>query len=152
ALSAVTSSGQFGVHLFFVVSALTLLSSWHWRNDGAAQFYMRRLLRVAPMFWVAACVYLIIFGRATSGLTVPGIIATFLFMSWYPDTMNALVPGGWTIAAEVMFYIIFPFFAASIKSLSAAIVAFIAVAIAIFGGDLIARLLLPIGEEIHLNG
>src|SRR5262245_26473710 len=95
-------SAKYGVQLFFVVSALALLLSWHKRSDGAARFYVRRLFRIAPMFWLAACVYLVIFGMAGSssywahgGLTALGISATFLFLNgWSPDTMNALVPGG----------------------------------------------------------
>jgi exopolysaccharide production protein ExoZ len=157
-LKALTESGGYGVQLFFVVSALALLLSWHGRNDGAAPFYVRRFFRIAPMFWLAACVYLAISGMAPrywapSGLTAPGIIATFLFLhGWSPYTMNALVPGGWSIAAEVTFYILFPFFAASITSLRAAIVAFLAaVAIAILGGNLAARLLLStVGEDDYI--
>src|SRR5262249_38127960 len=155
-------SAKYGVQLFFVVSALALLLSWHKRSDGAARFYVRRLFRIAPMFWLAACVYLVIFGMAGSssywahgGLTALGISATFLFLNgWSPDTMNALVPGGWSISAEAMFYIVFPFLAASIKSLRAAIVAFLAaVAIVVLEGDTIARLLLPTGgEHDYLTG
>src|SRR5664279_5106738 len=44
--------GAKGVQLFFVVSALTLSKSWHARNDGKLPFYVRRLFRIAPMFWL----------------------------------------------------------------------------------------------------
>jgi peptidoglycan/LPS O-acetylase OafA/YrhL len=108
------------------VSALALLLSWHKRKDGAARFYVRRLFRIAPMFWLAACMYLFIGGRA-SELSPLETIATFLFLNgWSPHALNALVPGGWSIAAEVMFYILFPFLVASITSLSAAALAFLA--------------------------
>jgi len=149
----VTTSGQYGVQLFFVVSALALLLSWHARNDGATRFYVRRLFRIAPMFWLAACVCLVVYGMAPrywapDGVTALKIIATFAFLNgWSPDTMNALVPGGWSISAEVMFYILFPFLAASVTSLSAAVVTFLtSLAIAILGDDLLARLL-PMGGE-----
>ena len=146
-LDGMATAGQYGVQLFFVVSALTLLMSWHKRKDGAAPFYIRRLFRIAPMFWLAACAYLITYG-APAGLSTPGILATFLFVhGWSPNTINTLVPGGWSIAAEVMFYVFFPFLAGAITTLSTAVIAFFAaVAIAILGGD-IASLLLPTGEK-----
>jgi peptidoglycan/LPS O-acetylase OafA/YrhL len=49
---AVTAQGARGVQLFFVISALALMISWHKRNDGAVPFYLRRFFRIAPMFWL----------------------------------------------------------------------------------------------------
>src|SRR5262245_32766165 len=46
-LRDLATSGQYGVHLFFVVSALTLVMSWHARSDGTYRFYIRRLFRIA---------------------------------------------------------------------------------------------------------
>ncbi len=48
------NQGARGVQLFFVASALTLMMSWHARNDGAARFYIRRIFRIAPMFWLGS--------------------------------------------------------------------------------------------------
>ena len=56
------TSGRYGVQLFFVASALTLMLSWHARSDGALPFYIRRVFRIAPMFWLAIPFYSIIFG------------------------------------------------------------------------------------------
>jgi peptidoglycan/LPS O-acetylase OafA/YrhL len=44
---------QTGVQLFFLASAITLLFSWNARNDGLINFYVRRLFRIAPLFWLA---------------------------------------------------------------------------------------------------
>src|SRR6185437_12457880 len=60
-LKPLVDAGQFGVQLFFIVSAVTLLRSWHVRNDGAAAFFVRRLFRIAPMFWLAILLYLSIY-------------------------------------------------------------------------------------------
>src|SRR5450830_1317428 len=46
------NQGARGVQLFFVASALTLLISWNSKQDGAGKFYLRRIFRIAPMFWI----------------------------------------------------------------------------------------------------
>jgi exopolysaccharide production protein ExoZ len=56
-LSLVASQGARGVQLFFVVSGLTLMLSWHARNDGIAAFYVRRVFRIVPMFWLAIALF-----------------------------------------------------------------------------------------------
>lgn len=65
----VSDHGRFGVQLFFVVSAVTLLSSSLTKADGAFRFYARRLLPVPhrcrnsnPVIaFEAAGLYLILF-------------------------------------------------------------------------------------------
>src|SRR5215468_288588 len=63
-LADVMAQGARGVQLFFTVSALTLMMSWHRRQDGSAPFYLRRLFRIAPMFWLAIVVFIVLFGTA----------------------------------------------------------------------------------------
>src|SRR5260370_10819860 len=53
----VADQGARGIQLFFVVSALTLMLSWHARDDGVLPFYIRRFFRIAPMFWIAIVYY-----------------------------------------------------------------------------------------------
>jgi hypothetical protein len=50
--------GARGVQLFFVASALTLMFSWHERHDGATAFFVWRIFRIVPMFWVSIPIYL----------------------------------------------------------------------------------------------
>jgi peptidoglycan/LPS O-acetylase OafA/YrhL len=107
--------GQRGVQLFFVVSALTLMSSWHRRNDGAGPFLIRRAFRIAPMFWLAIIFFVLLDGFgpryfAPEGIGWLHVAATAAFVhGWYPTTINSVVPGGWSIAVEMMFYLGFPF-------------------------------------------
>src|SRR5258708_32803586 len=56
-LSKILSQGARGVQLFFVTSALTLSLSWVARQENAAEFYIRRFFRIAPMFWIAVVVF-----------------------------------------------------------------------------------------------
>ena len=121
-LSDLAASGRFGVQLFFVASALTLMLSWHARSDGALPFYIRRLFRIAPMFWLAIPLYYAIYGLgprywAPDGVTWQDIAATATFLhGWHPRSINSVVPGGWSIAVEMTFYAVFPFLAYWLQS------------------------------------
>ncbi|NIA57351.1 acyltransferase [Massilia sp. TW-1] len=113
-LRAVMNLGASGVHLFFVVSALTLCLSWVRRRRCESRplrnFLIRRVARVAPMFYLAIALYLGLHGMAPgywtpNGIQIPGIVATIFFVhGFHPETINAVVPGGWSIAAEMEFY------------------------------------------------
>ena len=63
--------GSFGVHLFYLVSALTMCYMWELRSGELApvrSFYIRRFFRIAPLFWLAipACVLPAIFFKIAS--------------------------------------------------------------------------------------
>jgi len=113
-LRDLAASGRYGVQLFFVVSALTLMMSWHARSGGIYSFYIRRFFRIAPMFWLAIPLYCAIDGfgprtLAPDGLSWREILLTITFLhGWYPESINSVVPGGWSIAVETTFYACFP--------------------------------------------
>jgi peptidoglycan/LPS O-acetylase OafA/YrhL len=117
--------GAHGVQLFFVASALTLMLSWNARQDGAAPFYLRRLFRIAPMFWLATALYGSLNAAGLwpdGGSDLTGIVTTLLFIhGWTPETINLVVPGGWTIGVEMTFYAAFPLIATTITTLPRAI-------------------------------
>ena len=104
----ITDLGARGVQLFFVVSAFSLLLSWHSRGDSALAFYVRRFFRIAPMFWLALVFYTLVRPPA-DGIVWPHVLANLLFLhGWHPQTINTVVPGGWSIAVEMSFYVLFP--------------------------------------------
>ena len=113
-LSKILSQGARGVQLFFVTSALTLSLSWVARNESAANFYTRRFFRIAPMFSIAIVFFLWLNGTAASiyapeGIGVRQVLMTVLFVhGFWPDTITSVVPGGWSVADEVIFYALFP--------------------------------------------
>jgi peptidoglycan/LPS O-acetylase OafA/YrhL len=121
--------GARGVQLFFVASALTLMLSWHARADGIAAFYIRRVFRIAPMFWLAIPLYLALYGlgprgSAPQGISWPHIVTTAAFLhGFHPETISSIVPGGSTIAVEMTFYAVFPLLAASLRSWQSATIA-----------------------------
>ncbi len=97
--------------------------SWHHRADGVAPFYIRRLFRIAPMFWLAIVFVLICDGVASHqwapvGISWWHVALTGTFMhGWSPQSINSIVPGGWSVAVEMTFYALFPLLAFFCQSL-----------------------------------
>jgi peptidoglycan/LPS O-acetylase OafA/YrhL len=126
--TAVIGKGNYGVQFFYVASAFTLFLSLEQRSHLDQRpvlfFFLRRFFRIAPMFWAAIIFYLLFDGlgpRATSplGIGLPHILSTALFMhGWYPTTINSVVPGGWSIAVEMTFYLSVPIFFFHAKSIA----------------------------------
>lgn len=124
-------AGQYGVQLFFLASALTLFLSFAAR--GAAErhplrnYFVRRLLRILPLFWFGILLYGVVFGlrpryTAPEGISGWHILLTALTLhGWHPTTFNSVVPGGWSIAVEVTFYLLLPLLVSRLRSLGAAL-------------------------------
>lgn len=109
--------GERGVQLFFIVSGYTMMLTFGDRVDPAAirSFYIRRAFRIVPLFWAAILFYLLITKGegfrfwAPDGVTTRDVVLTFFFMHWSSVTaFNSVVPGGWSIAVEMQFYLLFP--------------------------------------------
>ena len=113
-LAATAFYGVRGVQLFFIVSGRTLTLAHLKRPFEPANFYARRFFRLAPMFYLGAALYLLL--GATTMLdamprdaTLGQVLATLTFVhGWSVTAVNKIVPGGWSIAAEAMFYLAFP--------------------------------------------
>jgi peptidoglycan/LPS O-acetylase OafA/YrhL len=115
------NQGARGVQLFFIASALTLCMSWKARHDGALPFYVRRFFRIAPMFYLAI-LFFVFYARgfgpsiyAPDGIGLRHILMTATFTHGLtPDTITSVVPGGWSVADEMMFYALFPLLVAGL--------------------------------------
>jgi exopolysaccharide production protein ExoZ len=112
--------GERGVQLFFLVSAVTMMHMWDRRRSEprpAARFLVRRFMRIVPIYWVAIAFYLSYWGWGPRGTATDGIQAHDVWFSalmvhgWSLSAINSVVPGGWSIAAEVGFYLAFPWLA-----------------------------------------
>ena len=128
-IDALMPFGRYGVQLSFAVSAYTMMMNWE-QHSGiqvrpAAGFYVRRAARILPMFWLAIVLYLVLHGTGPSyfapgGLGTFEIAATALTLhGWWPSAFNSVVPGGWSIAVEMTFYLLFPLLAARAGTLTA---------------------------------
>ena len=110
--------GPLGVQLFFIVSGYTMMLTYGERTELAAagSFYLRRVFRIVPLFWIAIAFYLAISGGegdlfwAPGGVGLADVVLTVVFLHLSsPTAVNSVVPGGWSIAIEMQFYLLFPF-------------------------------------------
>ncbi len=123
--------GQFGVQLFFVASAYTLAMTYVERageQHRVRKFYVRRFFRIAPLYYCAILFYALfhfsmqLFWARVDRVTVfpydlLGVLANASFSHMLFATYhNNVVPGGWSIGVEMLFYVIFPvaFYAAQV--------------------------------------
>ncbi|UXN66757.1 acyltransferase (plasmid) [Phyllobacterium sp. A18/5-2] len=103
--------GVMGVELFFVVSAFSLCLSMPSHGRDARPilgFAIRRFFRIAPLFYL-----MIVFMsyRNISGVVIDwkSISLNILFLfNLVPGYQVSIVPAGWTIGVEMVFYLIFP--------------------------------------------
>lgn len=131
-----TSTGWFGVQLFFLASALTLMMSWHSERQkhgtvSIRGFFIRRFMRIAPAYYAAGLLYVLLI-PPPGGLDIgQGLRTLLFFQAWHPDWTSTtgrwiVVPGGWSISVEFSFYLIFPCLAFVITSLRRALLGVLA--------------------------
>ncbi|HEY0661557.1 MAG TPA: acyltransferase [Lysobacter sp.] len=121
-----------GVYLFFVLSAFSLMHSTE-RHVGLPNwtlvFFIKRFWRIAPLFYAVLCVMVAwqIFARGQFDLAQIVLNLTFATAS---APWEGIVPAGWTVGVEMLFYAMFPVLLLTVRSTRAAwILSVIAVAI-----------------------
>lgn len=126
ALRWIATFGAHGVQLFYIASAMTLLLSWRERRSSEQapirNFFLRRLFRILPLFWLAIALYVAVDGLAARYWAPEGVRWWFIPLTAtclhgiFPETVNSVVPGGWSIAVEMGFYALFPLLVAIHKT------------------------------------
>lgn len=106
-----------GVDIFFVISGfIMVVSTDAGRRILAGQFLVRRLVRIAPLYWVmttGTVVLLVLVPRAFQSTIFDGThaLASFLFVATAnpgsPDLYAPLIVPGWTLCLEMLFYACF---------------------------------------------
>lgn len=107
--------GQKGVDLFFVISGFIMTCMTAREGARPGDFFLRRLTRVAPPYWIvtAAVLALAILAPSifhTMGLDAAHVAASFAFLPWmHPETGTALplFQLGWSLNLELEFYLLF---------------------------------------------
>ncbi len=107
--SAVVGCGRFGVNVFFVLSGFlitTLLFKARERKDFYTNFYIRRVLRIVPVYLVVLAVL-----KLWGAIDFRFLLAAVLFIANFSRLFGApLNEYGslWSLAVEEHFYLLWP--------------------------------------------
>ncbi|AYF48996.1 acyltransferase [Pseudomonas fluorescens] len=100
--------GIYGVSLFYIISGASLFLAYRnssWGLDKVSEFWKKRLLRLAPIYWIACIGFLFKLWRNYSIETVMlNLSMTFGFLGY----TKGIPAGSWSIGNEVCFYLAFP--------------------------------------------
>jgi exopolysaccharide production protein ExoZ len=110
--------GAAGVDLFFVISGFVMVSSSEdlfGKESGSLIFAGRRILRIAPLYWVATTLVILQLWHIGGSLTQEHVspictLASYLFVPCERtagDTLNPILGVGWSLNYEMFFYAIF---------------------------------------------
>lgn len=110
-----TSVTYVAFDFFFVISGFVLVyasNSLFGTRDGPGTFYLRRLIRIIPMYWLATTLYVLMALAIPSlgkGFSLQAIIASYLFIPVprLDGVMQPVVGQGWTLNYEMYFYVLF---------------------------------------------
>jgi len=103
-------AGGFGVDIFFVLSGFIIARTAIFEHRAAAgDFIWRRVMRVAPMFWIMSLPWIalaLMKARYLPGQTLDlrQIVATITFWPVYDQLVKPLLGIGWTLCYEILFY------------------------------------------------
>ena len=107
---------SFGIHLFFVISGFIMLRTARdfGRPGAPLRFVGRRLLRIAPLYWLMTTAVLLGSLVAPSLLNVPvegwGLLfGSYLFIpvTRINGEIRPILGQGWTLDYEMFFYLLF---------------------------------------------
>lgn len=132
----IIDGGAYGVQLFFIVSAFTLMMSYYNRIEEpnrTRNFFIRRFFRIAPMYYLAIIYFTLdkylqfnFINPDFSAIPVGSLLSNVFFTNaLIPEHTNNYVPGGWSVSVEFLFYFTLPFICQKIKSFNSALVLFL---------------------------
>lgn len=110
-----TRSGEFGVDIFFVISGFILWYISAQSRPRTIPFLLNRITRVYPLYWFFTLVMVataIVLPKAFRFAYVKPLFVVkslLLFPAWHPilQSINPVLPIGWTLQYEVFFYFLF---------------------------------------------
>ncbi|MGI3777160.1 MAG: acyltransferase family protein [Janthinobacterium lividum] len=110
-------NGAAGVDLFFVISGVVMIAASArlvGRADGWRVFLWRRMERIVPLYWLATA------AKLALALLVPSLarhtrpdwintVCSFLFLpaANAAGEIRPVLPAGWTLSFEMLFYLVF---------------------------------------------
>lgn len=111
----------YGVHLFFVLSAISLMYSTEYtmnRKTWVGEYFVKRFFRIVPLFYLMV-LHELMRQMFTSGVIITDTNTIFLnltfIFSFVPT--SGIVWAGWAVGVEMLFYCLLPVFLQFPKSL-----------------------------------
>ena len=94
-----------GVDIFFVISGFIMVKSTDGRSYSPGQFYLKRIIRIVPIYWIATLAFALSHGWTGWH----GFASLFFIPAAHPQTGSflPLLEPGWTLNYEMFFYLIF---------------------------------------------
>ncbi len=118
-LGIYTSRLEIGVSVFFLISGFLLYRPYavsHFAGGtqpDAGKFWVRRLLRIVPAYWLALTVLAYGFHAVTVGPGWQGVVSLYFFLQiYFPGQVVHGIPQAWSLCTEMAFYLFLPFYAA----------------------------------------
>ncbi|WIF78108.1 acyltransferase family protein [Citrobacter braakii] len=116
------------VTFFFAISAFSITYAYGdnvFSRDKFRDFYLKRIFRLAPLFYLAfiveALTVYILYDHSPNPLAT---ILSFSFLfSLVPTMQDSLVWAGWSLGIEWLFYIIYPFLICFVRTKKTALIA-----------------------------
>lgn len=114
------SLGTFGVYLFFILSALTMMLVYERTFaggiafDDVAAFFRNRFARILPLLLVVAILwfaYLTVSLGYDPAVLARAILTSTGLMALTPPGFTSTVTGAWSLAIELQFYLVLPLLA-----------------------------------------
>lgn len=107
--SLITLGGEIGVTGFFVLSGWSIFYAVE-RMDGYWEYIKRRLIRIAPEYYLSVLIVLFLSEGAgfLSKSGIKSVLATLIFLQNIVPSLGAVNGVLWTMSVTVMFYLIAP--------------------------------------------
>ncbi|WP_285576903.1 acyltransferase family protein [Geothrix limicola] len=108
---AIAKLGNYGVSAFFVLSGFLLFRTASWpriQKEGVGRFWLRRFLRLAPVFYLVCALNVIFHLGMGPEPSLRFILEnlTLTFGAIHPN--HALVTGGWYVGLVALLYFAYP--------------------------------------------
>ena len=115
-----SDNGKYGVQIFFVISGYTIAATYL-KSSGFAPYFVRRLMRIAPLYYLAILVFFTLIATGVMGAPyfmqlydskadAYNLLAHLTFLSaWDARVANSLIGVEWTIPIEIFWYAALPF-------------------------------------------
>lgn len=117
--SLLSKLGIYAVAVFYILSGLSLAIVYKGRintKTDIAQFFVRRIFRIAPLFWISVVSTLLLgyigafFNNESFHVDNFRLFLNFSLLFGFVEPTAYLSTGAWSIGNEVVFYTAFPFF------------------------------------------